>query len=159
MITWLRQYANIIAVIGALSVLAYTHHYAYVAGEANIQEKFDKYRENVDEQINRNKAAKAVTEAEQAAKYQMAQTGYAGAIDVLNERMRNAEAVPRCGSVQVAGQGGVAGTVPSGSTDPAITYKAIETRRGICESSFYWDALMDVAQCRELIKLQPKPQL
>jgi hypothetical protein len=118
-----------------------------------IHWQFSNYKESTNAQIIRNQAAKAATEAEQNRRYADAQAGYDGALAILNERLRNIKTVPRCSGVQVARQSGVAGTMPGETTDTAITYTPLATRKGACESSFYWDALADIAQCRELIKL------
>lgn len=117
-----------------------------------VSHQFTNYKESVHDQVQQAKNEKQRIEAEQNKRYADAQTGYAGALDVLNKRLRNAETVPRAGCVQVADQGGAGGTVPEGARDTTGVEARLITYRGTCSIDFYADAMKDNLQCQSLIE-------
>jgi len=115
----------------------------------SVTKEYADYKENINDQVQKAINEKARIEAEQNAKYTMAQTGYAGALDELNRRLRNAENLPRSTSVQVAGCSG--STVSEASTDTTRTQVRLKAFKGTCDAEFYAEALRDNLQCQSLI--------
>jgi len=118
-----------------------------------VSYQFTKYKENINAQTARNTAAKARTEAEQRDKADESEAGYLGALDVLNKRLRDAETVPRCRSVSVAGSGGAGGTVSGETTDTGDPQIALAAGRGVCSADFYAKAMREHVQCKALQQL------
>lgn len=147
----IKPYLNLIGGVLLATAIAYSHFKAYEAGKARVQVKFDLYKENIHAQKERNAIEKARVEAEQNARYAMAQTGYGGALDELNRRLRDAEALSGRSCVLVAGSGGNA--VPGKAEDPAHPVTALAVGRGICDSDFYAKAMREHVQCKYLLEL------
>ena len=153
MMDQIKAYANIIAAVIALCGLGFTHFKAYEYGEDHIQKKMDKMEANLHEQKQQAKDDKIRIEAEQHARYDTAQTGYNGALSVLNDRLRTAETVPGCGGVQMASGGSGNGPVPGETSDTAGAYIRLATYQGTCLKAFYDDAMKQTLQCQGLIKI------
>lgn len=117
-----------------------------------VSHQFTNYKESINDQVQQAKNEKQRIEAEQDKRYADAQTGYAGAIDILNKRLRNVQAVSRPGCVPVADQGGTQGTVPEGARDTAGIEARLITYSGTCSVDFYADAMRDNLQCQSLLE-------
>ena len=151
MMDLVKPYLSMIAGAVVLAILAYSHLTAYRAGEAHIQKQFDSYKENVHDQVQKALNEKAKIEAEQDARFTMAQTGYAGAIDEFNRRLQHAEAMSRNGSVRVAGSS--CSSMPSETGDSFRPVTALAAGGGICDSDFYAKAMREHVQCHYLLEL------
>jgi len=147
----IQKYITEIVVIILFCGLGFTHYKAYKFGaehERNI----------ANEQLKAVHAEKTRIETEQNTRYQLAQTGYAGALDTLNARLRVAEALPRRTSMSVAGSSSNQGSMPGTSEDTSGTFTALKTYPGTAGIDFYQDSLRDNIQCQTLIdflKTQP----
>jgi hypothetical protein len=149
----LKTYANIIMALIALAGIGFTHFKAFEYGEAHIQAKMDKQKENLDAQIQQVINAKNAVIAEQAEKYRLAETGYSGALDVLNQRLSELKTVPRNTSLCVAGSGSDSSSMPAKTANPAGAVIALKSFAGTCDAEFYAAALRDNLQCQALIDL------
>jgi len=133
------------------SLLASAGYKGYRLGEERKQVEFDAYKENIHDQMQRAEKAKAKQEAEQRAKADMSQDGYLGALSVISNRLRIAEAVPRNPSVCVAGSG--TSGVPREAADTTHTLTALAVGGGVCDSDFYARAMREHVQCHYLLEL------
>lgn len=116
----------------------------------NVKQEYDEYKESIDDQVQKNEIKKHIVEAEQDAKFKLAETGYSAALGVLNDRLRDIPTVPRCSPVPVAGSGG--GAMPEASVYTEGTQVRLETFAGTCDRDFYEAALIDALQCSRLIE-------
>lgn len=116
-----------------------------------VSHQYKNYKESINDQVQQAKNEKIRIEAIQNERYNMAQTGYSSAIDILNERLRNLKAVPRDCTVPVAGNSPCG--VPRETTDTGDAQIKLETFKGACSSEFYEAALRDTLQCESLIAI------
>ena len=150
---WLR----VAGVAGLLAALyggyQYIHHGGVVQGRAEVQAKFDSYKGNINDQVEKAKADAAKIKLEQDAKYSKAQSDYAAdrakLVTILNG-LRKSQAVPRDGSLPVAG--GSSGSMPAETADTGGTNVPLATFQGTCDADFYAAAMKDVLQCERLIE-------
>lgn len=149
-----------VRVVGVAVVLAalyggyqYIHHDGVVQGRDEVQKKFDAYKENINDQVQKANAKAAADKAEQDAKYAKAQGDYATTRKQLAAalaRLRKSEAVPGDEGVPVAGCG--TGSMRTETTDTSGTTPAVEVTAGACEGTEFWEnALKDTLQCEALI--------
>ena len=155
MIDLIKPYLSAAAGVLLLAALGYTHAKAYTSGEANIQAKFDTYKEHINEQVSKATIEAARIAKMQDDKYQRARADYADSArdlaGVLN-RLRDGTFVLRDGTVQIPECSG--GTVPSEAGDPCGIDTTVTARERACQGSqFYADALRDTLQCSKLIDL------
>ena len=149
----IKTYANIILAVITLAGIGFTHFKAYEYGEARIQEKMDKQRENLNDQIQQAINAKNAVIAEHDNKYQLAENGYNGAINVLNQRLSELKTLPRNTGLCMAGSVGNFGTVFASSKDTPRTVTTLASGEGICDVEFYSKAMTEHVQCQHLIDL------
>lgn len=150
MIDLIKPYLNLFAGVVILAILCFTHFKAYQIGEDHIQKKFDTYRSNINDEISKNEIEKARIEAEHVSKYNMAQTGYAGALDELNRRLRDIKTLPRGEGVPMAGCG--SSTMSNTSESTTGTQVKLTTFKGTCSREFYEAAMSQTLQCEKLIE-------
>lgn len=131
----------------------YIHHGGVVQGRAEVQTKFDKYKENINDQVQKAKADAAKTKLEQDAKFAKSQTDYAAdrakLVAILNG-LRKSQAVPGDGGLPVAGSG--VSPMPAQTGNTSGTAPAIEIAAGIRGTAFYANAMSDTLQCSRLIE-------
>lgn len=157
----IKAYANLILAAGLLAALGYSHYYAYshgkAAGKAVVQAKFDSYKANINDQVQKAKDEAAIEKQRQENKYEQAQAAYSDVsrnLDVALKRLRDLKTVPGNPSVPVAGSG--SGTMPSKTEDTPRADQAVITGTGIESTAFYSAAMSDTLQCRELIRFVTK---
>ena len=109
--------------------------------------------ENLHDQVQMAVNAKNVVIAEQTKKYEMAETGYSGALAILNDRLRKSKVMPRPECLPVAGSGGASSSMPAQTTDTAGTIISLAATAGICDFEFYKKAMTEHVQCQTLIDL------
>ncbi len=96
--------------------------------------EYESYKESINDQVQKNVAEKSRIESEQTAAAKSARDRYARDLRRLAdelERVRRAGAVPREGTVPVAGCSG--GTVPGTEADTGVTYIYLEDHAGIIQ--------------------------
>ena len=116
----IKTYFYPILVTISLLFVGYSCYWAYNQGKEYIR------RLNNDA-LQKAIAEKTRIEKEQNIRYEQAQTGYAYALSVLNDRLRNTPTVSRGGCVPVAGSSSTGQTMPSTSTDTGELYIDLET--------------------------------
>lgn len=151
---WLRV-AGIAGLLAALyGGYQYVQHTGVVQGRAEVQAKFDKYKENINDQVQKAKVDAAKTKLEQDAKEAKAKLDYAATRKQLAAalaRLRKPKVVPRDGGLPVAGCS--SSPVPTEAGDTGGTAPAVEVAAGACEGTeFYTLALQDTLQCSRLIE-------
>jgi len=155
MIDLIKPYVTYAGLIIIAGVLTYSHMQAYQAGEASIQAKFDSYKDNINDQVQKAKDEKLRIEAEQNAKYDAARADYLDANRKLRDaldRLRKPQIVPRDGSMPVAGSS--SNNLPGSSENTSGTNSTTSLATGACQNTeFYKLALMDTLQCSQLIEL------
>lgn len=151
---WIRLGAAAAVLAALYGGYQYIQHTGVVQGRAEVQKKFDAYKENINDQVQKANEKAATTKLIQDAKFALAKSTYAADTARLNAalaRLRNPETVPRDGSVQVAGCG--TGSMPPKTGDTGGTAPTVEARAGACEGTeFYTLALQDALQCSRLIE-------
>lgn len=150
---WLRVAGIAGLLLAIYGGYVYIHHGGVVEGRAEVQAVFDKFKENINDQVEKANAKAAADKAEQDAKYAKAQGDYATTrkqLDAALARLRKPQAVPGNESVPVAGCS--TGSMPPETTDTSGATPAVETGAGACEGTeFYTLALQDALQCSRLI--------
>ena len=138
------KYTTEIAALILFIALGFSHYKAYKFGEEHM-------RNVVTEQRQLTENEKQKIEKEQNDKYEMAQIGYTSALDILNDKLRNAEIVPRRTSVCMADSVSNQGSVSRASEDTSGTVTSLKTYQGTSSVNFYEDAMRDNLQCQSLI--------
>lgn len=149
---------RVAGVVGLLAALyggyQYILHTGVVQGRTEVQKKFDKFKENINDQVQKAKADAAKVKLEQDAKFAKSQTDYAAdrarLVAILNG-LRKPQTVPGNPSVPVAGCS--VSPMPAQATDTSGTTPSVEIAAGACEATeFYTLALQDTLQCSRLIE-------
>jgi len=155
MIDLIKPYVTYAGLIIIAGVLTYSHMQAYQAGEASIQAKFDSYRDNIHDQLQKAKDEKLRIEAEQNAKLDKARRDYLDAARKLDDYfagLRKLSDLQRNSGLLVAGSS--AGAMSGEATYPSGTRERPQIETGACQGTeFYKLALMDTLQCSQLIEL------
>jgi hypothetical protein len=149
----IKAYANIIFAVIGLAGLGFSHFKAFEYGEAHIQSKFDTYRGEQHDLIQKAENEKAKLDKEKDDRAAMSQAGFVGALDILNGKLQNAEAVSWRGCVPVASGSGTSETVPEAATYTLGTTIRLAATNGICSQDFYNKAMREHLQCQRLIDL------
>lgn len=151
---WLR----VAGVAGLLAALyggyQYIQHTGVVQGRAEVQKKFDDYKENINDQVEKAKADAAKVKLEQDAKFAKSQTDYAAdrarLVAILNG-LRKSETVPGNQSLPVAEPR--IDSMPADTADTSRVVEAPAVTAGACEGTeFYALAMLDTLQCSRLIE-------
>lgn len=144
--------------IGALVMLAALTLGAYTHGVNTTTTKYElqiaKYKESINDQIQKAKNDKARIEAEQAARAYKAALGYSDTRKRLSDalkRVRDAEIMSGHGTMSVAGDS--PSGVPRTPADSTGTTNPVEVTARAGEATFYENAMMDTLQCSALIEL------
>jgi hypothetical protein len=117
-----------------------------------VSSNFKEYKESINDQIQQAKNEKIRIEAEQRSKLDKAKLDYSESQRRLSDalkRLRDAQALPRDGALQVAGNS--ACSVPGASENTARTTYPIKITAGT-GSFTYENAMMDTLQCSQLIE-------
>ena len=148
----MNRYAIILACL--MLGLGLTHWKAYSHGKEVVQAKFDTYKGNINDQVQKANAKATAIKAEQDAKYDKAKLDYADVsrdLDAALKRLRKPPSVPRNESLPVAGCSGDTVSTEAGNTERIAP--AVEITAGACEGSEFWEnALRDTLQCSRLIE-------
>lgn len=151
---WLRLAGIAGLLAGLYGGYQYVQHTGVVQGRAEVQKKFDAYKENINDQVKKAKDDAAKTKLEQDTKEAKAKLDYDTARKQLAAalaRLRKPEIVPGNGSVPVAGCS--SSSMPAKASDTGGTAPAVEVAAGACEGTeFYTLALQDTLQCSRLIE-------
>jgi hypothetical protein len=118
-----------------------------------LTQEYNKYKENINDQVQQAKIEKARIEAEQTAKYDAARADFLDANRKLRDaldRLRKPTSVLRDAGLHVAGSG--ASSLSRTPEDTDSTTKAFEVDACIKQSSFFSAAMMDTLQCSRLIE-------
>lgn len=118
-----------------------------------VTAEFKSYKGEVNDQVQKNIAETARTNAEREAKHAAEKLAGAAAnrkLVLALERLRNAEAVSRGEAVFLANGSG--SPVPRTTEDSGGTVVALATYEGTASIGFYSDAIMDNLQCDRLIE-------
>lgn len=159
MLDQIKTYLNAILALGLIVGLSYSHWYAYshgkASGKAEIQTKFDSYKGNINDQVQKSKDEAAIEKQRQDAQYAKAQSDYADAsrnLDIALKRLRDIKTVPRDSGLQVAGSS--SGSLPSKAEDSSRTTDSASFGAGTFQSAreFYEAAMSDTLQCSKLIE-------
>ena len=134
--------------------LGLTHWKAYSHGKEVVQVKFDTYKGNINDQVQKANAKAAAIKLEQDAKLAKAKTDYDAdrrRLDAALAGLRKSQIVPRNESLPVAGCG--SDSMPSETGNTERIAPAAEITAGACEGSEFWEnALKDTLQCSKLIE-------
>jgi len=135
----------------ALLVMAITCAGLYLYAK-NIQSEFDEYKGVVHGQLQKAISEKEFIERKYKADLDTARSKYADArrnLDNALERLRNTQAVPRDGTVQVAGC--CSDSVPCTEANSGGAVVRLATFTGTCDADFYAEAMRQTLQCKSLI--------
>jgi len=152
MISMVKPYLYGALAVLLLGAIAFSYSNGRASGKAEVQAKFDAYKENINDQLSKAVTAKAKLEAEQNAKFLAAKLDYSDArrnLDSILARLRDGTFVLGGETLPVAGNspGGVSGK----TTDTSKLVVTPRTFSGTCGFDFYAAALRDNLRCQALI--------
>ena len=117
-----------------------------------LTKEYNKYKDNINAQVQRNIAEKAKIDAVNKSEYSKVQRDLVvnrGRLSDALERLREFEAMPRDSGLPVAGCGG--GSMSGGKEDTSRAIAHLITYTGACSFDFYSAAMNDNLQCQTLI--------
>lgn len=117
-----------------------------------LTKEYNKYKENINAQVQRNIAEKTRIDAINQNEYSKVQRDLVvnrGKLSSALERLREFEAMPRGSGLSVAGCGG--SSMSGGKEDTSRAIAHLITYTGTCGLDFYSDAMNDNLQCQTLI--------